>query len=385
MSIWSNRLWMQADDAAIARVFQTAPPLPLQPVIWDTGWYLGKADARSAHESASTLHKLRASAILSLFESEHANSLQLADAATHLQAYGSALSSMCRTNVSADGNRRATPLVFTWCFPAECSSLKKTVIMRSSLVAFEYMCAMCACSILWGRAAMSHHVENSDDEAHTCFQNGFYTVDTLLRALPEGELGPHTTSSFIMNQSQWNRLQRQALPLQLQPKWLLYFKMSVAQRYHMCCMLRCLQQNRKELALATLHGAESIMFNIFITARNVLLHGQHLRPNQTHYANAIYKDALANLIRFRNQSLIGDAEHALSKTLPSTTRLLVFIVRRSIEKHAENLQEDIARTMLQRCEELASIIANTPVEQTTEEQCMHWRSQLPSHVFALKD
>ena len=112
------------------------------------------------------------------------------------------------------------------------------------------------------------------------------------------------------------------------------------------------------MALGTMHGTERITFDIFVRARDILLHSQNLHTKQQTYAHLIYNDALRNLVRFRNQTLISDAEYAMSQTMPTLTRILVNIVRRSIAKHLCNLDEDSSQRMLKRCDELATIIAS---------------------------
>ena len=231
---------------------------------------------------------------------------------------------------------------------------------------------------------MSHHVENDEEATHTCFKNSSDTITKLLQSIQTNVSETHPDlPTFVVNQSQWNRLQRQALPLQLQVTWLSYFKESIAQRYHMCCLLRRPQGKQCDIALATLHSAEQITFDIFLAARGILLHNQYLRDKQKEYADIIYQDALDNLIQFRNQSLIADAEFALSQTLPSVTKILVAIVERSIAKHSQHIDEAVARIMLQRCQELTDIVSNTPFDGVTEAECMQWRASLPLHQFRL--
>lgn len=373
---------MQTSNTPVARILQTAPPLPLQPVMWQKGW-----KHNLIPESAKCLHKLRLAAVSALLVSENANAQQLVATAQHLAVYAVALSSLCRTHVPADKHRRSHILVFTWCFPAECASstyaLGNVVIMRSSLVAFEYMCVSCASCIIWARAAMSHHMDKNDEGTHVCFQNSFETLTKLLQSIPSATDKTQSNSLYVINQSQWNRLQRQALPMQLQVAWLTYFKESVAQRYHMCRLLRRLQENQHDIALATLHSAEQITFNILLAAREIILHNQYLREKQKQYADVIYKEALDNLIWFRNQSLLADAEFALSQTLPSVTSILLAIVQRSLTKYSGHIDKAVAQDMLDRCAELADIVSDIPIHDTTETACMKWRSALPSHQFRL--
>ena len=230
---------------------------------------------------------------------------------------------------------------------------------------------------------MSYHIDSNAECTYNCFQNSSETVTKLLQSLPSDTQQPSELSPLVINQSQWNRLQRQALPMQLQPTWLSYFKESVAQRYHMCRLLRCLEENQDDIALATLHAAEQITFDIFLAARQLVLHNQYLRKRQKEYAQIIYIDALENLVRFHNQSLIADAEFALSQTLPEVTRVIVAAVDRSINKYRENIDATIAQAMSQRCAELREIVASTPIGNTTEAACMQWRASLPSHQFVL--
>lgn len=349
----------------LSRAFQTAPPLPIQPVVWNTGWSNGNNFDRE--------HKLREQTISALFESETASASQLAKTADSLQTYAFVLVPMCLSVKP----HRSHPIEFVWCFPSETSKdvqcIEKIVVMRSAMVAFEYMCVMCASCILWARAAMAYHVEHEDSEMQSCFQASFKNITLFLSNLP-----PH--SYHIINQSQWSRLTRQALPIQLQYNWLEYFRVSIAHRYHMCCMLRCLQQDRRELALPVLHGAEITSFDVYVAARHFITSTPHLRHKQKEYANAIYINALANLIRFRSQSLIGDAEYALSQTLPHVTRLCISIVRCCLHTCEE---AEVMPELLQRCNQLESIIASTDSVDTTELECMKWRSQLPYRVFVL--
>lgn len=367
---------MQDETTRTTRAFQTAPPLPMKPVSWDTGW--SSATKSGMSTMASRLSNLRTAAIGGLFESEHASSTRLEETASKLEAYGKALSALCQSHAP---DRRRVLLVFVWCFPAEYSATNKTVVMRSSLVAFEYLCVMCACAIVWDRAAVSYHVDENEDKTNLCFHQNFRVLETLLCSLPDAE---STSDRCVMNRAQWSRLQRQALPLQLHTRWLQYFKVAVAQRYQMCCMLRCLQEGKEDMALGTMHGTERITFDIFVRARGILLHTQNLHDKQQSYVNIIYNDALRNLIRFRNQTLISDAEYALSQTMPTITRILVTIVRRSIAKHHSNLDEESTHSMLKRCDELAAIIASTNADEITESQCMQWRHDLPSYIFPLK-
>jgi hypothetical protein len=65
-------------------------------------------------------------------------------------------------------------------------------------------------------------------------------------------------------------------------------------------------------------------------------------------------------------------------------RILVTIVRRSIAKHRTNLDEHSTNTMMKRCDELATIVASTNIDDISESQCMQWRYDLPSYIFALQ-
>jgi hypothetical protein len=228
---------MQDETTKTTRAFQTAPPMPLEPISWNTGWT--NTTKSNLSTMASRLSELRTVAIGGLFESGHSSSLQLEHTAVSLEAYGKALSSLCQSR--APGHRRVM-LVFAWCFPAEASATNKTVVMRSALVAFEYLCVMCACAITWDRAAVAYHVEENESKTNLCFQQNYCVIDTLLRSLPDVT---QQNDRCVMNRAQWSRLQRQALPLQLQARWLFYFKVAVAQRYQMCCMLRCLREGKE--------------------------------------------------------------------------------------------------------------------------------------------
>ena len=227
---------MQDETTKTTRAFQTAPPMPLKPIRWDTGWC--NSTKSQMPTMASRLSGLRTAAIGGLFESEDASSSQLEETGSKLEAYGKALCSLCQSH--APGRRRVM-LVFAWCFPAEPSVANKTVVMRSSLVAFEYLCVMCACAIVWDRAAVSYHVDKDESKTNLCFRQNYHILETLLRSLPDAT---PDSDSCVMSRAQWSRLQRQALPLQLQPRWLLYFRVAVAQRYQMCCMLRCLSEGK---------------------------------------------------------------------------------------------------------------------------------------------
>ena len=231
---------------------------------------------------------------------------------------------------------------------------------------------------------MSYHVDGDDKTTYECFKNSSKTVVKFLQSIQTSNTQEDMhRSGFVINQSQWNRLRRQALPLQLQITWLSYLKESIAQRYHMCCLLRRLQENQNDIALATLHSAEQITFNVFLAAREIMLDSQYLRDKQKQYAKTIYNDALGSLIRFRNQSLIADAEFALSMTQPSVTRMLVAVVERSIAKYDHNINKDVAQAILQRCGELTKIVLNTSIDDITEATCMQWRAGLSSHQFRL--
>ena len=94
--------------------FHTSPPLPIEPVGWKIGW---SADVFSEFKR---LDDARRECVSMLFESESAPPSQLEISAQKLCVYGRLLYTMCRKdNSSSQAFRRSTPLVFSWCFPAE--------------------------------------------------------------------------------------------------------------------------------------------------------------------------------------------------------------------------------------------------------------------------
>ena len=234
---------MSTDAASTTRVLQTAPPLPMLPVNWHSGW-------RSVVAQGVRLHALRTAAVTSLFETEKANATCLQNATEIIEAYGNGLATVCVDGLPL----RCHGLVFTWCFPAEEAADGK-VIMRSSLVAFEYMCTMCAASVVCARAAMSYYIANDDDAARACFRHAVAMLQRLIDGI-EGHI--------VVNAQQWSRLRRQALPLQLHVEWLSYFQASISHRHHMCCMLRVINQGDN---LPALHGVEIVAFRVFVAAR----------------------------------------------------------------------------------------------------------------------
>lgn len=189
----------------------------------------------------------------------------------------------------------------------------------------------------------------------------------------------------LFNESQWARLRRQALPLQLQPEWNNMFRSALMHRYHLCCSMQHLAggHSDKQVGGQILRGSEESALGVFRAARDILIYEPYLRGQQQLYAQVIYDESLAQLIKFRAQGFLADAELAVDQMQVGIARQLLQISQRGWWAFCEEQDASIMQELLQRKEGLETILQAVPPTHTTEEVALEWRRQLPQLLFSV--
>ena len=205
----------------------------------------------------------------------------------------------------------------------------------------------CAASLLLSRAAMGHHVDlwngvatkgkgsRSADLSEQCFKYAAQCTSELISSLEFATNQSCGTANIghILNEAQWSRLNRQGLPLQLQLPWLKTHLYSIQHRHHLCASMRYLKlisktqpdETNNKIANEILRASESSALKVFCGARSLLLDGIYLRARQLCYAQYMYDNTLRELIKFRTQGYMCDAEKALEEVNIGAARQLADI------------------------------------------------------------
>lgn len=365
-------------DLQDVRTLQTAPPLPTEPVCWTMGWVM-------LPEIATQLETERKLAITSLFRSEYAPPQELKESACLLSKYANSIKSLCVTNTFSDKYRRESVITFTWCFPAEMSDFETTgksrVVMRSAYPAFECICVSVASCILLMRAAMGEHAAGNHTGAMCCFSSALKACDDIIVLIPEKR---ESRNQYIFSESQWSRLRRQQLPLQLSRAWLSYLRAAIVHRHHICCMLHTLQSDTSQSSIEMLRGAERTAVALFLESRSFKLNEPYLTNRQQVYVDLIYNSTLCELVQFTSQSLLANAECAVKCPLPGIARILN-IISRSGWWAFDNITDSVTLTSLHnRSMSMERVLTSVPLDNTEEKTALQWHCSLPHTEFKMK-
>lgn len=365
-------------DLQYVRTLQTAPPLPTEPVSWKMGW-------KMMPEIATQLESERKLAISSLFQSEYAAPQELKESALLLSKYANSIKSVCVTNAHADKYRRSTVMTFTWCFPAELSDFdtrtKNRVVMRSAYVAFECICVSVASCILLLRAAMGEHAAGNHTASMCCFSSALKACDDIISMIPAKIA---SRNQCIFTESQWSRLRRQQLPLQLSQGWLSCLRSAIVHRHHICCMLHALQSDTSQSSIEMLRGAERTAIALFVESRSLTLKEPYLTDRQQVYVNIIYNAALRELVQFSSQSLLANAESAVKLPLAGIARILN-ILSRSGWWAFDKTSDSVTLTSLHnRSMSMERVLTSVPLDNTEEKTALQWHCSLPHTEFKMK-
>ena len=100
-------------------------------------------------------------------------------------------------------------------------------------------------------------------------------------------------------------------------------------------------------------------------------------------AKVIYDESLAQLIKFRAQGFLADAELAVDQMQVGIARQLLMISQRGWWAFSEEQDASIMQELLHRKESLETILQAVPPTHTTEQEALEWRRQLPQLLFSI--
>lgn len=364
---------------------QTTPPLPIQPVSWTEGW------CRNVPAEAAGLAQARREAFALLFGYETSGADVLQTAASRLRVYAEKLSHYIRRDKAQ--NRRRVPLAFMWCFPAETRPVEEkrtfgrntqrseVVVMQSAYMAFEYASVMVASAVLLVRAATQFHTSREEARRTECLDEAVAVLRSLRGMAP----GKHKIEGRpVINESQWARLRRQALPVQLQPGFREFFIAQLVHRKHLYYSLRVVTD--EAASQAALRFTESTALGVFKAAREWLLREPYLKPTQQEMVQGVYDVALRGVVQFRTYGILQDAELAMDDSRPGIARVLREVCERGWwafdgEEEADAYAKE---ELFNRSHAVQTLLRKVPMDGTTEADAISWRNKLPSATAPLK-
>lgn len=349
-------------------LLQTVPPLPIEPTSWTEGW------TSTTPSEAVGLADARRSALGCLFGYQTASAETLCVAACSLREYTDKLLQFIRKDSYATQHRRRYPLTFMWCFPAEERSTEgvagsEVVVMQSAYIVFEYMCCLVAGAVLYARAGMQFHASGQTAELSRCLARAIETMRQLQSALE--------SRKAALGRSQWARLRRQALPLQLQPMFCEYFISQIVHRRHLCYAMRVMQSGDSRRGAAALRHTEETALSTFKAARQILLGEPYLKPTQVQLAQALYDTALRAVVQFRTFGIIQDTELAIVSNKPGIAHMLIAMCERGWWAFEDGVDDHAKQDILERHMELQGNMYTVPMDGSTELDATRWRSSLP--------
>ena len=367
---------------------QTTPPLPIHPVSWTEGW------CRNAPTEATALAQARREALAMLFGYKTSTADVLRDTASRLREYADKLAHFIRRDKYSAQHRRRVPLTFMWCFPAETRPVEEkhafrrnvqrseVVVMQSAYMAFEYMCVMMTSAVLLARAGMQFHVSREEDRRTECLNEAVVILRTL-RGMAPGKY--KIEGRPVINEAQWARLRRQALPIQLQPGFREFFIAQLVHRKHLYYSLQVVSD--EAASQAALRFTETTALAVFKAAREWLLKEPYLKTKQQETVQQIYDAALRAVVQFRTYGILQDAELAADSSLPGIARVLRDVCERGWwafdgEDEADAYAKE---ELFNRSRAVQALLRSVPMDGTTEAAAMQWRQRLPAATVARGD
>lgn len=244
---------------------------------------------------------------------------------------------------------------FEWCFPAEPdpTGRLKACCTRSTLPSFEYLCVLStACITLMvtaSQARMHGDYVVAAQLYHQCHE--------IVRLKCSKAIG------FAMNQSQWHKLRRETLPIQLLPTWLSVLAAKAAHSAQLCAILYLSEDESPEAQ----HGLLALTRQAYVTikmlarcSRRLLVLEHFLRPSQQDTVEELQQDVVKEAHRLQLQCLLQEVEPLLMRG-----------------------QAPLAKAMLQCCRRSAHIV--WPEEEVLEEEDATLKSEVLRQVASLED
>ena len=281
-------------------------PLPTVAVNWENGW-IGASPCY-----VKDLAALRRKCCAAIFEQQQAVQLNISGEMTStmqridaILSYTARLAGVCN-DAAAVGHqqmhRRATPLEFEWCFPAENDPQRFLPVCctRSTLPAFEYLCMLSVACIMLMGAANQHRHQGNNSEAITLYSRCISVVQhQVARAV-----------GHALNAAQWHKLRRETLPIQLLPTWLSLLAAKAAHSAQLCAIMYTVHSGNNADTCALTREAFFSIRAVSRCHRRLLCLEPFLRECQQATIADLYADTVREVNRLQIQCFLQEIESA---------------------------------------------------------------------------
>ena len=184
----------------------------------------------------------------------------------------------------------------------------------------------------------------------------------------------------LFNPSQWSRLRRHGLPLQLQVTWQRLFMQSLHHRHQLCMVV--VSASAQQPMADMIRGAETTALAVFKESRRLLTDEPFLGKVQTVYAQQLYDQSLSELVKLRAQGYMQDAEHALNICESALARTLSELSKRAwwaLDAESTPTDAAISSSLLESKQQIDSATTGLPAAvaaPVSDEQAVAWREGL---------